>query len=124
MKIGRRVAPAAFSFLFRSPAAAILGRMTDPAERLTPASPDDLAGAVGTRGSNRGGDDGGMAAHTEVVVRAPDGDFAGPVLFASRAPHRYGKASRVAFKIDKDAKPPFCLQALDHIRKAPVIIHG
>ncbi len=46
MKIGRRGNSMAFSFLFRSPAAAILRRMTDPGERLTPASPDDLADAL------------------------------------------------------------------------------
>ncbi len=33
-------------FLFRSTDAAIIPRMTDPAERLTPASPDDLADAL------------------------------------------------------------------------------
>ncbi len=33
-------------FLFRSTDTAIIPRMSDPAERLTPASPDDLADAL------------------------------------------------------------------------------
>ncbi len=53
------------------------------------------AGAVGARRGDARLDHLGMAAHAEIVVRAPDGHFARGVLFARRAPQRRsGNATR------------------------------
>ena len=80
-------------------------------------------GAVGARGLNRGFDDVAMAAHAQIVVRAPDRDFAWGVLFAGRAPERHRKAARVALEVGERAVTLFGLQAVDRVLESPLIIH-
>ena len=81
------------------------------------------AGAVGARRPNRGLDHIGVAAHAEIVVRAPDGDFARAMLLAGRAPHRHRKAARVALEIGENAIAFLRLQAVDRILEAPLVFH-
>ena len=72
---------------------------------------------------DRGLDHVGVAAHAEIVVRAPDGDFAGPVLFARRTPQRHREPAGVALEIGEDAVALFRLQAVDRILEAPLVFH-
>ena len=81
------------------------------------------AGAMGARRTDRGLDHLGMAAHAEIVVRAPDGDFAWTALFARRAPHRHREAARVALEIGEDAIALLRLQAVDRIFEAKLVVH-
>ena len=82
------------------------------------------AGAVRARRPDRGLDHVRMAAHAEIVVRAPDGDLARPALLARRAPHRHREAGGVALEIGEDAISLFRLQAGDRILEAPFVVHA
>jgi hypothetical protein len=44
-----------------------------------------------------------VAAHAEIVVRAPNGDFVRALFFAGVAPHRHREAAGVALEIGEDA---------------------
>ena len=72
---------------------------------------------------DRGFDDVGMAAHAEIVVRAPDRHFARPVLFALRAPLGDREPARVALEIGENAIAPFRFQAGDRVLEAALIVH-
>ena len=79
------------------------------------------AGAVGARRTHRRIDHFRVAAHAEIIVRAPDGDFAGPVLFAFGAPHRHREPARVALEIGEDAIALFRLEAVDRILETSLV---
>ena len=88
----------------------------------------DVAGSARSRpmsadGSDRGFDNVGMAAHAEIVVRAPDGHFARPVLLALRAPLSDREPACVTLEIGEGAVPPFRLEACDRLLEAPLIVH-
>ncbi len=61
------------------------------------------AGAVGAGRAHARLDDLLVAAHAQVIVRTPHGDFARPVLLAFRTPQGERKTRGVAFEIGEDA---------------------
>ena len=81
------------------------------------------AGAVGARRFDRGFDHVRMEAHAEIIVRAPHGDLARPILFALGTPQRRRKPAGVAFEVGESPVALFRLQAGDRIRKAPLVVH-
>ena len=81
------------------------------------------ARAMGARCANRRLDHVGMAAHAQIVVRAPDGDLAGTVFFARGTPLRHREPARVALEIGEGAIALFRLQTVDRLLKAPLVIH-
>ena len=78
---------------------------------------------MGARRPHRGFDDVGMAAHAEIVVRAPDRHVARPVFLARRAPLGHREPARVALEIGESAIPPFRLEARNRVLEAPLIVH-
>ena len=80
-------------------------------------------GAMRARRADRGLDHVGVAAHAEIVVRAPHGHFARITLRARRAPLRHWEPARLALEIGEGAVAPLRLEARDRLLEAPVIIH-
>ena len=72
---------------------------------------------------DRGLDDVGMAAHAEIIVRAPDRHFARPVFLALGAPLGDREPARVTLEIGEGAVAPFRLQARNRVLEAPLIVH-
>ena len=72
---------------------------------------------------DRGFDDVGMAAHAEIVVRAPDRHFAWAVFLALGAPLGDREPARVTLEIGEGAVPPFRLQTRNRLLEAPLIVH-
>ena len=66
-------------------------------------------------------DHGGMLAHAEIVVRAPDGDRLGPVAAEAM---RIGEAALGAQDIDEHAIAAFFMQAVDRGSEDAVVIQG
>ena len=78
---------------------------------------------MSANGLDRGFDDVGMAAHAEIVVRAPDRHFTRPVLLAFGAPLGDREPPRVTLEIGERAVPPFRLETRDRVLEAPLIVH-
>ena len=78
---------------------------------------------MGADRSHRGFDDVGMAAHAEIVVRAPDRHFARPIFLALGAPLGDREPACVALEIGEGAVAPFRLQARNRLLEAPLIVH-
>ena len=75
----------------------------------------DVAGPAGAsthapRGLDHGADDRGVAAHPEIIVRAPDDDLAGR---PAAAPSGIGGTVSVPFEIGKNAVAVFPTDALE-----------
>ena len=81
------------------------------------------AGPMGAGRLDRGFDDVGMAAHAEIVVRAPDRDFARVIFLALGAPLGDREPARVALEIGEGAVAPFRLQPRNRLLEAPLIVH-
>ena len=81
------------------------------------------AGAVAGRGRGDRRDHNGMATHAEIIVGAPDGDFARLVRLAFRAPQRIRESCSIAFKIRKNAIAALRFQAFDRPVEVTTVIH-
>jgi hypothetical protein len=68
----------------------------------------------------QGGDRGRVLPHAEIIVGAPDGDFAGSVR---AVPQRRGKTAGNAFQIGEDAVAPLGLQRIEGGMEETLVIH-
>src|SRR5690606_16485344 len=66
------------------------------------------------------GNDCGMLAHAQIVVRAPYGDLFGPPV---SAPDCAGKAAYDALDIGEDAVSSLCVKLIDRILEEALIVH-
>jgi hypothetical protein len=86
----------------------------------------DVARAAGADAELGGGilhcgDHLGVLAHAEIIVRAPDGDFA---LVVSRIPEDgAGETPRNALEVGENAVALFLPQGVDGVLEKPAIVH-
>ena len=86
----------------------------------------DVAGAAGA-GADRvdrlvhGREHGGMLAHAEIVVRAPDGD--GMALLVGLEVLGGGKLAPAALQVGEDAVAPFAMQRLEMLSEQLFVVH-